>query len=83
MKIEKDALGNRMKWYERRYTLHTLMPMIPIMVRIDGVSFSRFTRGLKKPYDERLSQLMIDTTKYLVAETGARCGYTQSDGATR
>lgn len=82
MKVEKDSLGNRQKWYEGRYTLHTLMPMIPVMARIDGRCFSTFTKGLKKPYDERLSRLMIDTTKHLVEQTDARCGYTQSDEIT-
>ena len=75
----KDSLGDRMKWYESRYTEHKLMPMIPVLARCDGRSFSSFTRGLEKPYDERLSRLMIETTKYLVSETNARCGYTQSD----
>lgn len=76
---DKTALGDRMKWYERRYADTTLMPGIPVMARIDGRSFSRFTKGLERPYDVRLSQLMRDTTKYLVQETNARCGYTQSD----
>ena len=67
-----------MKWYEKRYE-HVFMPMIPVLARIDGRSFTTFTAGLKKPYDERLSRLMIDTTKFLVKETNARCGYTQSD----
>lgn len=74
-----DTLEARMKWYESRYTNDIFMPMAPVMARLDGRSFSSFTRSLKKPYDERLSRLMIDTTKYLVEESGARCGYTQSD----
>lgn len=80
--MDKTALGDRMKWYERRYTDHVLMPMIPVLCRIDGRSFSKFTQGLRRPYDERLSKLMIDTTKFLVNETNARCGYTQSDEIT-
>ncbi|CAE7860292.1 unnamed protein product [Symbiodinium microadriaticum] len=80
--MDKTALGDRMKWYERRYTDHVLMPMIPVLCRIDGRSFSKFTQGLARPYDERLSKLMVDTTKFLVEETNARCGYTQSDEIT-
>ena len=80
--MDKTALGDRMKWYERRYTDHVLMPMIPVLCRIDGRSFSKFTEGLARPYDERLSKLMVDTTKFLVEETNARCGYTQSDEIT-
>lgn len=74
-----DSLGDRMKWYERRYTEQVVLPMIPVICRIDGKSFHTFTKGLERPYDQRLSQLMVDTTKFLVEETGARCGYTQSD----
>lgn len=78
---DKTSLGDRMKWYEKRYA-HVVMPMIPVMARIDGRSFSKFTSGLARPYDERLSRLMIDTTKFLVEQTNARCGYTQSDEIT-
>lgn len=73
-----DSLGDRMKAYEKRYA-HIALPMLPVLARIDGRSFSKFTAGLKKPYDERMSQLMIDVTKFLVEQTNARCGYTQSD----
>ncbi len=74
----QDSLGDRMKWYERRYA-HQVMPMLPILARVDGRAFSRFTEGLARPFDLRMSRLMIETTKFLVEETNARCGYTQSD----
>lgn len=76
---EKDSLGNRMKFYERQYASQKLLPLIPVCARMDGKAFHTFTRGLKRPYDERLSNLMIETTKYLVAETSATIGYCQSD----
>jgi tRNA(His) 5'-end guanylyltransferase len=50
-----------------------------VVVRIDGKNFSRFTQGLERPFDRRLSDLMIATTSYLVGESNALCGYTQSD----
>jgi tRNA(His) 5'-end guanylyltransferase len=75
----KDDLGNRMKEYELAEAGHRLMPRLPICARIDGKRFSRFTEGLARPYDLRLSRLMIDTTRYLVEETVACIGYTQSD----
>ena len=71
MSVDKTALASRMKWYEKRYA-HVVMPMIPVMARIDGRSFSKFTAGLARPYDERMSRLMIDTTKFLVEQTNAR-----------
>jgi tRNA(His) 5'-end guanylyltransferase len=76
---DKTKLGDRMKWYEGRFTDQTFMPMAPVIARLDGRAFHSFTRGLKRPYDDRLSELMVETTKFLVQETDARCGYTQSD----
>jgi tRNA(His) 5'-end guanylyltransferase len=75
----KDNLGNRMKEFESQTTSQKLIKGIPIICRLDGRSFSSFTKGLSRPYDERLSNLMMETTKYLVKETNANCGYQQSD----
>lgn len=72
-----------MKFYEGLGGSDTrLMPLVPVMARLDGVAFHTFTKGLRRPYDERLSNLMVETTKFLVEETNARCGYTQSDEIT-
>ena len=43
----------------------------PLCARLDGRSFHTFTAGLKRPFDDRLTDLMIATTQYLVEET--RC----------
>jgi tRNA(His) guanylyltransferase len=75
----KDSLGDRIKWYESRYTDQQFMKMVPVMARLDGRAFHTFTKGLDRPYCKQLSKLMVDTTKFLVHETNARCGYTQSD----
>ena len=75
-------LADRMKLYESQTTKQKLMPGLPILVRLDGKNFSTFTKSLRKPYDERLSKLMIETTKYLVKETNANAGYTGSDEIT-
>jgi tRNA(His) guanylyltransferase len=50
-----------------------------IMIRLDGRAFHTYTTGLKRPYDERLSSCMVDTTKTLVEDCHAIVGYTQSD----
>lgn len=68
-----------MKSYEVIETDRKFMHGLPIYARIDGKNFSTFTRNMKKPYDETLSRIMQDVTKYLVEETGAAIGYTQSD----
>ena len=81
MKI-KDTFGDRMKSYESQTCDIKMIPLIPMVARLDGKGFSKFTKGLKRPYDERLSKLMIETTKYLVKETNANCGFTQSDEIT-
>ena len=82
MSVERnrlDELGNRMKAYERIETNQKFKPNSILYIRLDGRGFSKFTRGLKRPFDERLSNLMIDTTKYLVKEFNCEIGYVQSD----
>lgn len=80
--MKKDDFGDRMKHYEALFSSQKTMPLLPVLARLDGVCFHSFAAGLNRPYDTRLSQLMADTTKYLVAETNARVGYTQSDEIT-
>jgi tRNA(His) 5'-end guanylyltransferase len=79
MDVTKDALGDRMKLYEQIEAGRAAIPRLPILVRIDGKGFSSWTKGLGRPYDSRLSELMIQTTEFLVTETCANLGYTQSD----
>lgn len=74
-----DEMGNRMKSYERIETEQRFRPNSILHVRLDGRGFSKFTKGLKRPYDSRLSRLMIDTAMYLVDEYNATIGNTQSD----
>jgi tRNA(His) 5'-end guanylyltransferase len=78
----KDDLGARMKGYEAHETQRRSMRRLPICVRMDGRAFHTFTRGLDRPYDEGFSRMMIETAKYLVGETHAKIGYTQSDEIT-
>lgn len=75
-------MGDRMKVYEMLEAGRKFLPLLPIVARLDGKGFSKLTRGLARPYDERLSRLMVETVKYLVQETSAVCGYTQSDEIT-
>ena len=75
----KDDLGDRMKEYESRETSRKFLPRVPIYARIDGRSFSKLTKGMARPFDPKMSEAMIETTKYLVKETHAACGYSQSD----
>jgi len=75
-------IDDRMKLYERSGNGKRLVPLLPAFARLDGRSFHSFTRDLKRPYDERLSTLMTELTKWLVRETSSCCGYAQSDEIT-
>jgi len=75
----KDNFGDRLKDYESLETSRRFIPLLPIYARIDGRSFSRFTQGFERPYDKSISRAMVETTKFLVEETHAIIGYTQSD----
>lgn len=72
-------LASRMKDYEGRECGRKLIPLLPAMARIDGRCFSKFTKKMQRPYDKRLSDLMIATTNYLCEQSNATIGYTQSD----
>lgn len=65
--------------YEAMEAGRRLLPLLPICARLDGRGFSKFTQHLQRPYDVRLTNLMVETTKYLIDETHAKIGYTQSD----
>ncbi len=77
-----DTLGDRLKGYEAVTTSRKAFRGQPFVIRLDGKSFSTYTRGLQRPYDKRLSDLMVEVTIDLVEEFGALAGYTQSDEIT-
>lgn len=76
---KSDAFGDKVKALEALSAKEVLDENSPICIRIDGKAFHTFTKGLARPYDERLSQAMINTMNFLVEKTDARLGYTQSD----
>ncbi len=73
------SLGDRMKAYENQYTASQCLPYCPVIARIDGCHFHNFTKGLEKPFCQPLHEIFCKTTAHLLKETGAACGYTQSD----
>lgn len=75
---DNDEFGNRMKLLEQMEARRA-MPLLPCLARLDGKGFSRYTKRLDRPFDKRFSDIMIEVTRYLVEETCARIGYTQSD----
>lgn len=77
--MKNDDFGDRMKQYESVETQRRLNSMQPIYARIDGRCFSGFTRGMARPFDATMSAAMSEVTSFLVEETHACMGYTQSD----
>lgn len=77
--MERDSLGDRMKGYENVTRLY-LDKKVPVIIRIDGKAFHTFTKGCKKPYDDRIINAMKATTEFLMKNIqGAKVGYVQSD----
>lgn len=74
-----DDMGDRMKAYEKVETSKTLSREQPIYARIDGRSFSNFTRNMARPFDPAMHELMRAATNALVIETRPTIAYTQSD----
>jgi tRNA(His) guanylyltransferase len=77
--MTNDALGDRMKQIEAQETARRFLPSLLVYARIDGRGFSKFTKGMSRPYDQRMSAAMTSTTKILVEETHATIGFVQSD----
>ncbi len=78
----RDDLGDRMKVYELAEAGRRLMPLLPVLARLDGRAFHCFTRDLERPFDPVFSRMMIDTTLWLAEQTNAVVAYTQSDEIT-
>lgn len=69
-----DDLGDRLKAYEAHETARKLIPGIPFYARIDGRSFSEFTRDMQRPFDPRMTAAMVETLKYVVDKSHASIG---------
>jgi tRNA(His) guanylyltransferase len=79
--LDEQSLGGRLKGYEKEYEKE-IPSESHIICRIDGHHFSKYTKGLNKPYDDILHRAMVETTKDLVERFNAYTGYTQSDEIT-
>ena len=76
----KDALGDRMKNNYENRTKTFLPRRSNMIVRLDGKSFSKYTKDLVRPFDVGFSDDMNDTAKYLCENVqGVKLAYTQSD----
>lgn len=68
-----------MKEFEMAEAGRRLIPLLPICCRLDGKCFHSFTKGMNRPFDSVMSDMMVETTAFMVEETNACIGYTQSD----
>lgn len=77
--MKNDDFGNRMKGYENAFR-HSLPKRLPVLLRLDGCHFHTFTRGLNKPFDDKLTEAFWETGKYLASQLmGCKLVYHQSD----
>lgn len=73
-------VADRIKEYYEDRTKTFLMRRMITIIRLDGKGFSKWTKGLNKPFDEGFTDDMIATAKYLCANIqGAKFAYAQSD----
>lgn len=83
MKTVKDPLGDKLKKFERDSETYPSGNK-PIVLRLDGKNFSKYTKRVKckKPFDVDLAYIMKTVTEELVKYCNADIGYTQSDEIT-
>ncbi|KAJ3194657.1 hypothetical protein HK101_002246 [Irineochytrium annulatum] len=74
----EGSLGDRLKAIESQVEL-TVPTNQAFIIRLDGVSFSKFTVGMVKPFDARLKDALVDVTKDLVWKFNPLMGYHSSD----
>ncbi|KAF2130226.1 hypothetical protein P153DRAFT_356032 [Dothidotthia symphoricarpi CBS 119687] len=75
-------LAERMKQYESSFDF-TLPVNSPVLLRLDGHGFSRFTSHFCRPFDQRIHDAMISTCVDLLHFfPQATVAYTQSDEIT-
>ena len=73
-----DDLDGRMREGEYFHELRVPRGMWMVL-RVDGRSFSRFTERFEKPFDPRFHDLMVETARTLLDNTGGLYAYTESD----
>ena len=76
-----DTLGDRMKQYEKEQ-LQFISPNEPYIVRLDGNSFSKFTKKMKKPFDDNFMKAMCLTASDILTKFHPSTVYTHSDEIT-
>jgi len=77
---KKDSLGDRMKEFYENRTRNFLPRRTYTIIRADGKAFHSYTRGLVRPFDEKLVNDMDETACYMCKNIqGAKFAFVQSD----
>jgi tRNA(His) 5'-end guanylyltransferase len=82
MSIFNDALGDELKHHENIESSRSGAIGQPVVVRVDGVGFSKFTRGFSRPFDARIAEAMDEACVAVIERVQPVLGYTQSDEIT-
>lgn len=77
-----DVLGDELKYLENLESGRAGQIGEPVVVRVDGVSFSKFTKGFDRPFDARIAEAMDEACLAVVERLHPVIGYTQSDELT-
>lgn len=76
-------LGDRIKQEYEDKTRFQLVKKQYHIIRLDGKAFHTYTKGCKRPFDEKLMSDMDEVAKVLCSQIqGAKFAYTQSDEIT-
>ena len=74
----KDDIGERVKEWESKSESY-LDKSLPVIIRLDGRGFSKWTKQVEKPFDFGLHNDFVFVTMKLMDEVGACYAYTSSD----
>jgi hypothetical protein len=56
--MDFQNLGDWCKWLEKNFSNEVMIPTLPVIIRLDGNNFHNWTRGLERPFDKKLTELM-------------------------
>lgn len=75
-----ESLGDRMKNNYEKIFNFKIPRRTNLIIRLDGRSFSKYTKNLNKPFDMDFASDMQETAKYVCENIqGCKLGYVQSD----
>ena len=76
--VKSDKLDDRMRQLEYFHSL-VVLPGLYSIVRVDGRSFTKLTRGMEHPFDIKFHDCMVAAATALLVELGGLYAFTESD----